>query len=90
MKREVECCKEEFSSRPAFSKYMHKHLYSTPSGESQTNAQRTTQSRTFLHARIHVHWFSTRRNRGTLVYSITFLSVYMYRNDYLQPGTTAV
>lgn len=35
MKWEVECCKEEFISRPAFSKYMHKHLYSVLSRESQ-------------------------------------------------------
>lgn len=40
MKQEVECCKEEFISTPAFSKYMHKHLYSTLSRESLTETHR--------------------------------------------------
>jgi len=40
MKWEVECCREEFISRPAFSKYMHKQLYSMPSVESKTETRR--------------------------------------------------
>lgn len=40
MKQEVEWCEEEFISRPVFSKYKHKHLYSMLSGESQTERRR--------------------------------------------------
>lgn len=76
--KEVECCKEKFISRPAFSKYMHKHLYSVLSGESQTEMSREKPRA----GPPHTHW-SSRKNPGTLNYSITFLSVHTHKNSHL-------
>lgn len=70
--------KKELISRPAFSKYMHKHLYSEPSGEVHTETRREGASCMPTHTYLGVQQNS--RHSGSQE-NLSF-SVYMYRSDY--------